>query len=295
MNTPLICQGRKIDALQIDWLRCIISDHPQWSRHRITQHICSQWNWRSHTGHLKTFAARSLIDKLEQRSLIALPPIVVNQRRSSRATFPKGFISPECTAIECALSSLTPLTIQIPSSGSYEEASVGYYLTRYHYLGFKRTVGENLKFLVRDRYGRDVACLLFGSAAWKTAPRDAFIGWDTDTRQKHINFMTNNSRFLILPSVRVPHLASHILAVVMRRIKKDWMYKYAHPVHLVETFVERDHFKGTCYKAANWISIGKTKGRSRQDRDNTLCVPVKDIYVYPVTRNFRQALYLGAL
>jgi Druantia protein DruA len=295
MDTSLICQGREIDAAQIAWLRSVVSDHPQWSRHRITQHICSQWNWRTYAGRLKTIAARSLIDKLEQRELIVLPPIQVNQIRSPRPPFPKGFISPECTAIECALPSLTPLAIHIPSLGSYEESCVRYYLTRYHYLGFNRTVGENLKYLVRDRCGRDVACLLFGSAAWKTAPRDSFIGWDIETRQQHINFMTNNSRFLILPSVRVPHLASHILAGIMRRIRQDWMDKYAHPVHLVETFVERDRFKGTCYKAANWISVGQTKGRSRQDRYNTLCVPVKDIYVYPVTRNFRQALCMGAL
>jgi hypothetical protein len=239
-------------------------------------------------------AARSLIVKLEQRGVIGLPPIQVNNRRSVRAPFPKEFVPPDCIAIECALSCLMPLTIRIPLHRSYEEACVGYYLTRYHYLGFNRTVGESLKFLVSDRYGRHVACLLFGSAAWKVASRDSFIGWDMETRQKHINFTTNNSRFLILPSVRVPHLASHILAAVMRRIRKDWIDKYAHPVHLVETFVQSNRFAGTCYKAANWIFLGQTKGRSRQDRNRTLCVPVKDIYVYPVTRNFREALCRGA-
>jgi hypothetical protein len=294
MDTSFICQGREIDAAQIDWLRSVVSDHPQWSRHRITQHICLQWNWRTHAGRLKTMAARSLIVKLEQRGVIVLPAIRVNYRRSVRAPFPKGFLPPDCIAIECALSCLMPLTIHIPSPRSYEEACVGYYLTRYHYLGFNRTVGESLKFLVSDRYGRHVACLLFGSAAWKVASRDSFIGWDMETRQKHINFMTNNSRFLILPSVRVPHLASHILAAVMRRIRKDWIDKYAHPVHLVETFVQSDRFTGTCYKAANWILLGQTKGRSRQDSNRTLCVPVKDIYVYPVIRNFREALCRGA-
>lgn len=294
MDTTLICQGREIDAAQIDWLRSVVSDHPQWSRHRITQHICLQWNWRTHAGRLKTMAARSLIVKLEQRGVIVLPAIRVNYRRSVRAPFPKGFLPPDCIAIECALSCLMPLTIHIPSPSSYEEACVGYYLTRYHYLGFNRTVGESLKFLVSDRYGRHVACLLFGSAAWKVASRDSFIGWDMETRQKHINFMTNNSRFLILPSVRVPHLASHILAAVMRRIRKDWIDKYAHPIHLVETFVQSDRFTGTCYKATNWIFLGQTKGRSRQDSNRTLCVPVKDIYVYPVIRNFREALCRGA-
>jgi len=132
MDTPLTCQGREIDAAQIAWLRSVVSDHPQWSRHRIPQHICSQWNWRTHAGQLKTIAARSLIDTLEQYGLIALPPIGINQRRSPRPTFPKGFMPPECTAIACGLSCLTPLTISIPSLGSHEETCVGYYLTRYH-------------------------------------------------------------------------------------------------------------------------------------------------------------------
>lgn len=295
MDTPLMLQGREIDAAQIDWLRTVVRNHPDWSRHGITLHICAQWNWRTHAGRLKTMAARGLIDKLEQRGLLALPSIKGYCRTHSgkRSLVPKGFVPPELAPIEGALSSLTPLTIHIPSLGSYEDACVGYYLSIHHYLGFNRTVGENLKFLIRDRLGRDVACLLFGSAAWKTAPRDAFIGWDSEIRQKNLNFMTNNTRFLILPSVRVPHLASHILARVMRRIQKDWMDKYAHPIYLVETFVQSGRFTGTCYKAANWISVGQTKGRSRQDRYTTLSVPVKDIYVYPVTRNFRKALCGG--
>jgi hypothetical protein len=293
MDTSFICQGREISASQIEWLRTVVRDHPDWSRHGITLRICTQWNWRTPAGRLKTMAARGLIDKLEQRGLIALPPIRIHRHLGQRSPFPQGFVPPECASIFGDLSSLTPLTIHIPASRSYEDACFGYYLWRHHYLGFNRTVGENLKFLVRDRLGRDVACLLFGSAAWKTAPRDAFIGWDAETRQKNLNFITNNTRFLILPSVRVPHLASHILAGVMRRISKDWLDKYAHPVHLVETFVQRDRFTGACYKAANWISVGQTKGRSRQDRYTALSVPVKDIYIYPLTRNFRQALCRG--
>ena len=143
------------------------------------------------------------------------------------------------------------------------------YLNRYHYLGFNRTVGENIKYLVRDQSGQDIACLLFGFAAWQTAPRDAFIGWDRKARSENINFITNNTRFLILPQVHVPHLGSHILGSVMRRIKQDWMAKYAHPIHMVETFVECNLFKGTCYRAANWKCVGQTKGRSRQNANHT--------------------------
>ena len=290
MAEALICQGRLIQQSDLYWLRNVVQENPYWSRHKITKHICSQWEWYTHSGQLKTFAARSMIDKLEQRGLLELPPIRVSLRRSPRPPFPEGFTAPELKKIEKALKGLTPLSIHIPAPNSYEDNCVGYYLNRIHYLGFNKTVGENIKYLVRSHSGQDLACLLFGSAAWKTAPRDSFIGWDRETRKENINFITNNTRFLILPQVRVPHLASHILGCIMRRVQFDWINKYAHPIHLVETFVERDLFKGTCYKAANWMCVGQTKGRSRQDRHTTLSVPVKDILLYPLTKNFRQVL-----
>jgi hypothetical protein len=135
-----------------------------------------------------------------------------------------------------------------------------------------------------------VACLLFGASAWKVASRDQFIGWNDATRAKRLNWTTNNTRFLILPWVRVPHLASHLLARTLRRLSADWQSKYGHPVHLVETFVDRSRFKGACYRAANWSCVGQTQGRSRQDRDRALQVPVKDIYLYPLTPRFREEL-----
>ena len=291
MNEAITCQGRLIQQSDLRWLRNVTLDHPDWSRHKITKHICSQWGWHTHSGHPKTFAARSMIDKLEQRGLLDLPPIRVSFRRKPRPPFPEGFAAPDLNPIDKSLEMVTPLSIQIPTPNSYEEHCVGYYLNRYHYLGFNRTIGENIRYLVRDQFGQDLACLLFGSAAWKTAPRDSFIGWDRETRKANINFLTNNTRFLILPQVRIPHLASHILGSIMRCIQQDWTNKYAHPIHMVETFVECNLFKGTCYKAANWICVGQTKGRSRQDDGRTqLSVPVKDILLYPLTKNFRQAL-----
>jgi hypothetical protein len=291
MNEAITCQGRLIQQSDLCWLRNVVQDHPDWSRHKITKHICSQWGWYTHSGQPKTFAARSMIDKLEQRGFLDLPPIRVSFRRKPRSPFPEGFAAPVQKSINKPLKKLTPLSIQIPTPNSYEENCVGYYLNRHHYLGFNRTVGENIKYLVRDQSGQDIACLLFGSAAWKTEPRDSFIGWDRETRKENINFLTNNTRFLILPQVRVPYLASHILGCIMRRIQRDWTNKYAHPIHMVETFVECNLFKGTCYKAANWLCVGQTKGRSRQDNGRTqLSVPVKDILLYPLTKNFRQAL-----
>lgn len=290
MNEAITCQGRRIPQSDLCWLRHLVVQHSDWSRHKITQHICRHWGWQTHTGQLKTFAARSMIDKLEQRGLLHLPPIRVTFRRNIRPPFRKGFIAPEATPIEASLKNLTPLSIHIPTPNSYEDSCVGYYLNQHHYLGFNRTVGENIKYLVQNRSGHPIACLLFGSAAWTIAPRDTFVGWEPATRKDNINFMTNNTRFLILPWVRVPHLASHILGRVMRRIRQDWIDQYGHPVHMVETFVERDRFKGICYKAANWLHVGQTQGRSRQDRANDRCGPVKEIYLYPLIRNFRQAL-----
>jgi hypothetical protein len=148
-----------------------------------------------------------------------------------------------------------------------------------------------MKYLVFDREQNPLACLLFGSAAWKCAPRDDFIGWDAETRRANLHLVTNNMRFLVLPWVRVPHLASHILGKVAKRISSDWMEKYGHPIYLLETFVERDCFQGTCYRAAGWIRIGPTTGRSRNGHPG-LKVPTKDIYLYPLTKRFREVLSL---
>jgi len=150
-------------------------------------------------------------------------------------------------------------------------------------------VGENIKYIVFDRDQNPLACILFGSAAWKCAPRDEFIGWGAETRNANLKFLTNNMRFLILPWIRVPHLASHILGRVAKRINDDWLKKYGHPIYLLETFVERDCFQGICYRAANWVLVGQTKGRSRNGHPG-LKVPIKDVYLYPLAKEFRNVL-----
>jgi len=289
MIKPIICQGREVAGADIDWLQACIREHPNWSRYRITKHICKNWDWRTHAGQLKTFAARSFIDKLEAKGLIELPPVRTGMRRPHRNPYPDVTL-PTAVPVTAQLSDIAPITITLVSSGSYDHGCFANYLTRHHYLGFNRTVGEHLEYLIRDAHGRDLACVLFGSAAWKCASRDSWIGWSATARQRNLNFTTNNTRFLILPWVRVPHLASHILGRVMRRLRHDWQCRYSHPVHLVETFVEKDRFKGTCYKAANWSLLGQTQGRSRQDRNNNLSVPVKDILAYPLCSNFRDKL-----
>jgi hypothetical protein len=192
--------------------------------------------------------------------------------------------------IQERLDALTPLHIA-PAAVRTEDAQLfNTLVSRYHYLGLRNTVGANLKYLVRDRHGRPLACMLFGSAAWKTAARDAFIGWDDRARRRHLPLLTNNTRFIILPWVQVEHLASHVLARVLRRLNADWLAKYGYRLQLVETFVDRARFRGTCYRAANWIHLGATTGRGRQDRDHILQVGVKDLFVYPLQPHFREAL-----
>jgi len=165
-------------------------------------------------------------------------------------------------------------------------------LHREHYLSYRSPVGENLQYLVRDRCARPVACVLFGAAAWHCAARDRYVGWDAATRQRHLSLLANNTRFLILPWVRVPQLASHLLGCLARRLSQDWQCKYGHPIYLLETFVQRDRFVGAAYQAANWQCVGQTQGRTRQDRADGQHqqVPIKDLYVYALHPRFRDHL-----
>ena len=163
-------------------------------------------------------------------------------------------------------------------------------LSQFHYLGFGGAVGENLQYVVRDGPGRPLACLVFGAAAWKCQERDRFLGWSAEQRQRNLGLLANNRRFLILPWVRAPHLASGILAQASHRLAQDWQTKYGHPIVALETFVQRERFAGTAYRAANWLAVGVTTERTRQDRHTRMQTPIKDIYLSPLGRSFRQVL-----
>jgi hypothetical protein len=287
---PLHIQGRSLTEQDILEVQRLISSHPDWHRKRLSDELAKAWDWRTGTGRLKDMAARTLMLKLHRRGLIVLPaprrgPV---QRKRPPPELPG--LGRFCDAISADLRDLAPVSIQRLDAKHPGYRPFSAYLATHHYLGHRGPVGEHISYLVKDRQGRDVACLLFGAAAWKAAPRDRFIGWSDKVRAKRVNWVTNNTRFLILPWVRVPHLASHILAMAMRRLSADWQAKYGHPIYLVETFVDRSRFKGTCYRAANWICVGQTQGRSRQDRDRTLSVPVKDIHLYPLVPDFREKL-----
>jgi uncharacterized protein YigA (DUF484 family) len=188
------------------------------------------------------------------------------------------------------LSGLGRVELTEVSSLSSGRAEVRGFLAQFHYLGWRMPVGENLQYLARSGAGELLAVLVFGAAAWKCAVRDRWIGWTLEQRQARLGALANNQRFLIAPWVRVRYLASHLLGEVARRIAGDWQRKYGHPVVLLETFVERDRFAGTCYRAANWRGLGSTQGRSRQDRDRQLRVPVKEVYAYPLQPDWREVL-----
>jgi hypothetical protein len=289
MNEAMIVQGRILETHDLARIRTLIAENPTWSRRKISEALCSEWNWRNGSGQIKDMAARTMLLKLDALGLIQLPAkrrTTVN-RMAMRRTQPRLW---DKTAICESFQSLGPLSIQEISCDRGARSEFAAALAEFHYLGCRGAVGENLQYTVTDAQGRLLACLLFGSAAWKCKPRDEYIGWNPEQRARKLNLLTNNARYLILPWVRVPHLSSWILGRVMRRLSSDWQRKYGHPILLVETFVERDRFAGTSYKAANWIRLGSTTGRSRQDRERTLQVPVKDVYVYPLHRRFHKEL-----
>jgi hypothetical protein len=253
--------------------------------------LATRWDWRNGAGVLKDMAARTLLVKLAQRGLIGLPArrqVPTNRMRCGPPLTLEW--SEPGQAVTGELGPLEPLSLQEVSAESAARAWVKAALVRFHYLGFGGVVGENLQYVVRDAQNRPLACLVFGAAAWKCQDRDRFIGWTAEQRQKHLARVANNTRFLILPWVRVPALGSWMLGRVAARIGRDWQAKYGHPVVVLETFVEQSRFRGTVYRAANWQWVGRTQGRSRQDRHSCLPVAVKDIYLYPLRRDFRQAL-----
>jgi len=289
MNKTVKLQGRELTADDIDFVRQLIADNPSWHRRKLSIALAEAWDWRNAKGDLKDMASRTLMLKLHDRGIIELPP----RRRPPVKRSAQGQIQMvlhDASPLEAPLSALQPLKVVTVTPRSEHEPLYNCLLASYHYLSYTGTVGENMKYLILDNQDRPLACLLFGSSAWSAADRDAHIGWDRETRQRNVNFTTNNTRFLVLPWVRVKCLASHVLGLVTRRIGQDWQERYGHRVYCLETFVERGRFRGTCYQAANWQRVGQTQGRSRNDRYTKLSVPVKDIYLYPLQRDYRRQL-----
>ena len=290
MDQTLIVQGRRLNGPELENLRHWVSGHPGWSRRRLSVELASRWDWRNPAGQLKDMAARTLLLKLHQRGLLELPPRRQAPTNRMRCVASEAALIEQPQPICGALGELGPLQIREVSRDTTERSWVKRALSRYHYLGFKGAVGENLQYVIADGQGRRLACLVFGAAAWKCQDRDRFIGWSAEQRQRNLALIANNTRFLILPAVCVRSLGSWILGQISRRLSQDWQAKYGHRIVLLETFVEQARFHGTVYRAANWQRTGATRGRTRQDRHTCIEVAVKHIYVYRLCRGFREVL-----
>lgn len=289
MHCCEMIQGRSIGPAELDLIRSLLAHEPPLSRYKLSRQLCESWSWRDPKGQLKDMAARTLLLKLEQRGLIELP--------AKRCASPNrmchkrvGAVDHSTEPIVGLVAELAPLEIRELNQAPLAQPLFDWLLHQYHYLSYSSPVGLNLKYLVLDRRGRPLSCLLFGSAAWQCAARDRFIGWSAATRQARLQEITNNTRFLVLPWVEVPGLASHVLSRVLRRLRLDWAHKYARSLHLVESFVDTSRFGGICYRAANWREVGQTTGRTRQEKSQTPQAAPKAVWVYPLTPDFRRHL-----
>ena len=292
MPLPTTLQGRPFGPEPLAQIQALVGPGRGWSRYRLSRELARLWDWRTPRGQLKDMAARTLLLKLQEQAWIELPARrMPSPTRSGRAPA-EGPPLLEPSPIESVLEALRPLCLQEVSQRGESPArrQLEAAVHRYHYLGYRSRVGHNLQYWVWDRLGRPLAAVVFGAPAWQCAVRDRWIGWSAPQRARHLAGIVNNTRFILFPWVHVPHLASHILSRVSRRLRQDWQEKYGQALWLVETFVDRQRFAGTCYRAANWICLGQTRGRGRQGPAGRLSTTIKDVYVWPWHRDFRRYL-----
>lgn len=280
-------RGRIIGQADLDTIRGVTATHWDQGRSAISRLLCEQWVWYQANGQLKERACRVMLLALEAKGEIALPPRLKESykhpKRADRRDYPID--SSELVGTVAEFGSLTiKMVRRTPDEGVWD-----FLVDRHHYLGTPWIVGSYLKYLAYLD-GRLVACLGWGSAAWKVAERDRTIGWDRPTREANLHKVVNNVRFLILPWIKIRHLASKVLAVNARCLQADWQAFYNQRIYLLETFVDTTRFKGTCYRAANWVYVGDTKGRGKYDRYNQQSKPVKAVFLYPLSRKFREEL-----
>ena len=281
-----------LTAERIDEIQRVISENPGITRSEVSERVCELWGWQSPTGVRKTISCRDMLRALDAAGKINLPPPRAAPRMRG-VSKPPALIGHDRTPIECALKERTPLRVEIASGGA-ALAEFKSMIFQCHYLRWDRSIGESLKYIVRSSSGATLACLLFGSAAWSCRDRDRHIGWCKERRAQALHCLSNNSRFIIPEWVRVPHLDSHALPLVTRRISGDWVAKYGHPLLAIETFVESPlRFKGTAHKEANWLLVGRTSGRGRDGGHHEAILPQKDIYMYPLAKRRLEKLRGG--
>lgn len=288
MQTPLTYRHRLITEDDIVFIRKLIAEHPQLSRRALSAKLCEAWNWRQANGALRDMVCRGMMLMLHRAALIELPPVRRVNRNPMLERIAPALVSVDETPLALSLSELGALQVQ-QVRRTPEEALFNSLIQHHHYLGYARPVGEHLKYLI-SAGGRPVACLAWSSAPRHLGSRDRYIGWDKHARLKNIRLLAYNTRFLILPWVSVKHLASHILGRIARMISADWQRMYAHPIYFLETFIDPQRFRGTCYRAANWIYLGDTTGRGKDAPTYEPNRSIKQVLGYPLTRDFRQRL-----
>lgn len=287
MNSARYC-GRDFTVAELRSIKRLIADNPESTRAALSRIVCDMLSWRRPDGRLKDMSCRVAMLRMQSDGLIHLPPPrngnnngkCYLRRTQPAQPDPVPFITP---AHSLPNLSLQPLTDRNQSHLWNE------YIDRYHCLGYQPLPGAQMRYFARDD-NRILALLGFGAASWKTAPRDQFIGWTTEQRKRQLHLLINNARFLILPWVRSKNLATKILAMATRRVAHDWQQRYNYRPVMAETFVEIPRFRGTCYKAANWIYLGQTKGRGKLDRQHKARLLKKTIWIYPLVRNYRKLL-----
>jgi hypothetical protein len=288
MQTTICYRHRVVTDSDVAFIRQLVAEHPESSRRDLSKKLCVAWNWVQANGALRDMVCRGLMLKLHREALIELPPVRREMRNPLARRSAPALVSVEAAALQASLAEIRPLEFR-QVRRTPQEALFNSLIEHHHYLGYTQPVGEHLKYLVFAR-GRPIACMAFSSAPRHLGSRDRFIGWDKQARLKNIGLLAYNTRFLILPWVTVPHLASHILGRMARVLSADWQRLYGHPIYFVETFIDPARFRGTCYRAANWIDLGQTTGRGKDAPTHKPNRPIKQVLGYPLVKDFRQRL-----
>jgi hypothetical protein len=288
MSKPLSYRHRTISDEELISIRNFIAAHPASSRRDLSKRLCEAWNWVQPNGALRDMVCRSMMLMLHRAGLIELPPVRQAPRQSSAARAKPSPVQADESPLQVSLAQLGELTVR-QVRRTCEEALFNSLMQQHHYLGYTQPVGEHLKYLVFAQ-GRPVACLAWSSSPRHLGSRDRHIGWSKEARLANINLLAYNTRFLILPWVKVPHLASHILGRMGRELCTDWNALYGHPILFLETFIDPQRFKGTCYRAANWLVLGETTGRGKNDQTHKANRPIKQVLGYALVKDFRARL-----
>jgi len=277
--------GRDFTSKEFKQIRSLIKQNSEFNRMRLSKEVCRIFQWLKPDGNLKDMSCRVAMLRMHRDGIIELPPPTHNKPPKKRIQFTS--ITDPQSPVVCSANQLPQLHLQMVAKST--SALWNEYIERYHYLGYKTLPGAQLRYFITA--GKQIVALTgFGAAAWQTAPRDQFIGWNHDQRKKDLNLIANNARFLILPWVNSKNLASKILSLTSRSLPNNWEERYNVRPVLLESFVEKNRFSGTCYNAANWINVGQTKGRGKFGPAGKISVPIKDIWVYPLFKNFRGLL-----